>query len=216
MAIEAPGSEIAICNLALSHLKQKAIVALDPPTSEPEQICAAWYQMVRRATLRLHPWNFAMKRVEITPSGDFTPEFGFTHAYAKPADFIRLIGFYDDLGNRVSGDENDYDLEGEYIVKNGEDGTAINVRYIFDLEDVNKMDPLFIDLFALDLAIRLAPRFSGGEARVKTLASLRQEVLASATAIDGQERPPRRIQRSRFIQARRQGGYTAGPYTRFE
>lgn len=215
MAIEAPGSEIDICNLALSHLKQKAIVQLDPPSTDPEVICASWYQQVRRATLRLHPWNFAIGRVQITPDGTYTPEFGFSHAYAKPTDFIRLIGFYDDLGNNLRDEE--YDLENEYILRNGTDGVAINVRYVKDITDVAKMDPLFVDLFALDFAIRLAPRFSGGEARVKTLASLRQEVLASATAIDGQERPPRRIQRSRFIQARRSGGSnTAGPYLRFE
>lgn len=215
MALEAPGSEIAICNLALSHLKQNQIVQLDPPTTDPEKICAIWYQMVRRSTLRLHPWNFAMKRVEITPDGSYTPEFGFTHAYQKPADFIRLIGFYDDLGNRL-GPDDDFDLENDYILRNGEDGVAINVRYIYDVTDVNKMDPLFIDLFAIDLAIRLAPRFSGGEARVKTLASLRSEIYTAATAIDGQERPPRRIQHSKIIQARRQGGFNAGPYTRFQ
>jgi hypothetical protein len=217
MALEAPGSEVDICNLALSHLKQRAIVQLDPTTSDTEEICALWYQLVRRSTLRLHPWNFAMGRAEVLPDGTYTPEFGFTHAYQKPTDFIRLIGFYDDEGNRIHGrgSENDFDLENDYILYNGEDATAINIRYIMDITDVNKMDPLFIDLFALDLAIRLAPRFTGGEARVKTLASLRTEVYTAATAIDGQERPPRRVQRSRFIEARTRGGNVAGKYTRF-
>lgn len=215
MAIEAPSSEIDICNLALSHLKQKTITQLDPPSTDSELICYTWYQMVRRATLRLHPWNFAIKRAELSPSGSYTPEFGFTHAYAKPSDFIRLIGFYDDLGNRIANSDEDYDVEGDYLLKNGEDGVAINVRYVFNVTNVAKMDPLFIDLFSIDLAIRMSPRFSGSEARVKTLVGLRSEILTSAAAIDGQERPPRRVQRSKFIEARRQGGQSAGPYTRF-
>lgn len=218
MAIEAPGSEVDICNLALSHLKQKEITQLDPASTDPEKICALNYQAVRRATLRLHPWNFAMKRASITPDSG-TPEFGFTHQYQKPLDFIRFIGFYDDQGNRIMSDGNvqDFDLENDFILYNGTDGTAINVRYISDITDVNKMDPLFIQLFAIDLAINMSPRFSGSESRVKVLIPMRTELLTQATAIDGQERPPRRIQRSRFVQARRGGSRnTADRYTRFD
>lgn len=213
MALEAPQSEVAICNLALDHLKQAPITALDPATTQIEARCARWYPQERRATLRIHPWNFAMKRAQITPSGSVTPAFGFTHAYAKPSDFIRLIGFYDDLNLRLT--ESDYDLEGDYILRNGEDAVAINVRYVFDETNVAKFDPLFVDLFTINLAIKLAPNFSGSEARVKTLVELRKEILSNATAIDGQERPPRRIQTSKFIQSRKRGSNVAGRYTHF-
>lgn len=213
MALEIPLSEVDICNLALDHLKQAPISQIDPATTHVEERCARWYQQERRANLRIHPWNFAMKRIQITPSGDYTPEFGFTHAYAKPSDFVRLIGFYDDLGSRLT--EVDYDLEGDYILRNGTDGAAINVRYVSDVTDVSKFDPLFIDLFAVNLAIKLSPNFSGSEARVKSLVELRKDILSNATAIDGQERPPRRIQTSKFIQSRKRGSNVAGRYTRF-
>ena len=213
MAIETPQSEVDVCNLALGHLKQRAIVQLDPPTTDPEVVCANWYQQVRRSTLRTHPWNFAIKRVEILPDATYTPEFGFTHAYVKPVDFIRLIGFYEDLGFVTNRGE--FDLENDYILKDGTDNEAINVRYVSDVTNVGKMDPLFIDLFALNLAIRMAPQFTGGEARVKTLVAIHKEVKGEATAIDGQERPPRRKQSSGWLRKRRQGGYSTGPYTKF-
>jgi len=209
MSLAAPDSEVDICNLALSHVKQRPVVQIDPPTSAAENLCAVWYHQVRRATLRGHVWNFALKRVKLTPDPSAVPLFGFTHAYLKPSDWVRFIGRYDDLGSKIVPD--DYELEGNYYYTNGEDSQSINIRYIYDHVHVSKFDPLFISLFAINLAIILAPNFSGTENRVKVLVELQKEIKAEATAIDGQERPPRRIQKSKFITARRQGRTVAGP-----
>lgn len=218
MSLLAPDSEVDICNLALNQLKQASIVQLEPPTTQVEELCALWYHQVRRARLRSHSWNFAVKRVQITPSSSNTPLFGFTHAYEKPSDFIRFLGRYDDNGLRI-GIDSDYEIEGNFILLNGDDSSAINIRYIYDFTHVAKMDPLFVHLFALDLAIVMAPKFSASEARLGSLIKLQGEAEAKATAIDGQERPPRRMQRSKFIDARRggrtRGGGIAGPYTNF-
>lgn len=219
MSLLAPDSEVDMCNVALSHLKQAPIRQIDPPTTSVEEKCAMQYHQVRQETLRCHPWNFATKRVQLTPDSGATPLFGFTHAYLLPNDFIRFLGRYDDLGNRITGVEQgvDYELEGRYLLVNGEDGGSINIRYTSDFQTVIKMDPLFRKLFALNFAITLAPNFSSSESRVNTLMALQKDAKAEATAIDGQERPPRRTQRSKFIAARRgfgRGG-EASPYTNF-
>lgn len=215
MAPTIPQSEVAICNLALDHLKQAPITALEGSNADQVSArCARWYPQTRRATLRIHPWNFAMTRIQVTPSLDYEPPFGFTHAYLKPNGFVRFIEFCDADGR--SRRDQSYDMEGEYFLANGEDNESINMRFIKDIEDVSKFDPLFVQLFALDLAIILAPNFSSSEARVRTLMSLRQEALSQATAIDGQERPPRRVQRSKFIESRhRASAAGAGEYTNF-
>ncbi len=216
MSLSAPDSEVDICNMALSHLKQKPIVQIDPPSSQVEELCALWYHQVRQETLRSHPWNFAGKRTQLTPDGSAEPLFGFSHAYLLPSDWLRFIGRYDTLGSRVPIGGDDYELEGRYILLNGEDNASINVKYVCDYQTVIKMDPLFRGLFAINLAIILAPNFSGSENRVKTILEIRKDLEAKATAIDGQERPPRRIQRSKFIEARRGGhGNVAGPTTTF-
>ncbi len=217
MAIESPNSEVAICNLALDYLKQKGIIELDPPGTQVEQLCARWYQQKRRATLRSHMWNFAMKRTTILPDSGATPLFGFTHAYNLPSDFIRYAGRFDDIGNLSNPDPTDYEIENGQILFDGTDNAAINIRYVFDQNVIAKFDPLFIEIFALDLAIVMAPKFSGTEARVITLIKVRSEVMGEARAIDGQERPPRRRQRSNWIR-RRNAGFstnTADKFTRF-
>jgi len=217
MAIEAPNSEVDICNLALDLLKQKPIVELDPPSNQVEELCARWYQQKRRAVLRSHVWNFAMKRLALLPDSSATPLFGFTHAYNLPSDFIRYAGRFDDVGKLANPDGDEYDIENGQILFDGGDNTAINIRYVFDQGIIVKFDPLFIEAFALELAITMAPKFSGTEARIKTLIGVRGDVIGEARAIDGQERPPRRRQRSEWIRRRRAGFSTnvADKFTRF-
>jgi hypothetical protein len=217
MAIEAPNSEVDICNLALDLLKQKPIVDLDPPTNQVEELCARWYQQKRRAVLRSHPWNFAMKRIALTPTSSPTPVFGYTHAYNLPSDFIRFAGRFDEYGKVSEPDNEKYEIENGQFLYDGQDNSAIYIRYVFDQAIISKFDPLFIEALALELAIVMAPKFSGTENRVATLLKMRSEVIGEARAIDGQERPPRRRQHSNWIK-RRNAGYstnTADKYTRF-
>lgn len=215
MSLTAPDSEVDICNMALDHLKQGALTSIDPATNIAGQRCARWYPQIRQETLRFHPWNFALKRVQLTPDST-APSFGFTQRYLLPSDWLRYISRVDDFDNFL-GDGTDYEIEERYYLFNGDDDTAINLRYIMDFTNVAKMDPLFRGLFAINLAIILAPNFAGTEGRVSTLLKIQKELEAKATAVDGQERPPRRIQRSKFLDARRGGrrGGIAGPYTRF-
>lgn len=219
MAISGPLSEVAICNMANTHLKQEFITSIDPPSSTPEKIYALWYAQTKQSMLRSHPWNFAIKRTTITPDTSAVPVFGFTHSYLLPTDFVRYLTRHDDIGTTISAsadDLNDYQIEGDHILLNGADATAIKIRYIFDTTEIAKWDPLFIDAFALALAINVAPNFSASEARVRELKQLFQETMARATAIDGQERPPTRREHSKFIQARRTNPTVASSFTKFD
>lgn len=214
MSFQAPSSAVDVCSLALIQLKQDSIVELDPPSSMAEKFCALAYHQVRRSTLRKHTWNFAGKRIVLTPASDQTPAFGFSHAYLLPPDFIRFIGRYDEEGEITSFE--DFEIENGYLLYDGEDNSGINVRYVYDHDTVGKFDPLFLDLFVLDLAIALAPKFSGTENRQAALIKMRDAVFAEAKSVDGQERPPRRKQRSKWLERRRYGmGSGASQYTRF-
>lgn len=214
MSLAAPDSEVDICNLALAHLKQAVITTIDPPGTAAEELCNLWYHQIRQETLRIHPWNFALARVELTPDATI-PAFGYAYRYALPSDWLRFIGRFDDDDHVLTDGE--YEIEGRYYLFNWEDGAAINLRYIKDFTNVAQMDPLFRGLFIVNLAIVMAPKFSGTENRVATLLKLQREMEGRAMAIDGQERPPRRIQRSKFLDARRRSGAgrDAGPYTHF-
>lgn len=85
-------SDVAICNLSLAHLADRANVnAITPPdgTYQAEQ-CARFYPIARDQLLESFPWTFAKTRVQlvqlaITPPG----QWGYTYAY--PANCLRTL-----------------------------------------------------------------------------------------------------------------------------
>jgi len=215
----APTSDVEICNFALDHLKQKQITALTGANiSQAAVICARHYDQVRRVTLESHPWNFATKRLQLTPLAS-TPVFGYSFEYQLPPDFIRLLTLGDDAILQITPTEL-YQVEDGKLLTGAEftvdtSGTQ-NMRYIFDLVNVNQFSPLFIDVFAFELAIRMAYAFTGLGNRVAQIKKLYDEFNTRAYAIDGQQRPPIRIQNSKFRRARRSNrGTVAGPNTVF-
>lgn len=195
-----PTTDTDVCNLALDMLKQAPIVNLESPTTFVEARMARNYPQARRAVFRMHPWNFASWRVGLTASSDFTPAVGYTRAFRKPLDFVRFLYRMDSSGQPM---RTEYDLEGDYILMDAEADETLYIRYIRDVTDVGKWDPLFLDMVAVMLAIRVGPNFSGSEARVNSLKETLIALKGDARAIDGQERPPRRREVSQFIQARR-------------
>lgn len=208
--MSAPTSAVNIVNLALDHLGQKPIASLTPPVTDEEVIAARWYDQVRRSLLREYVWNFAKERYVAPRTG--TPDFDYTDAYALPNNFIRLLS--------IGGDWEeiqilDYDIEGRDILLNNDGSNALRIRYIKDEEDVTKFDPLFTSLLALNLALKMAYKFSLRKGLVDQINNLLAIETPKAVTVDGQERPPKRIQRSKWLRMRRYGGNigVAGKYT---
>jgi hypothetical protein len=61
-----PLTELALCNLALGHLGEAPIAALDSSTAA-SRACVQCYGTTRDEVLRSHRWNFAAKRAILTP-----------------------------------------------------------------------------------------------------------------------------------------------------
>jgi hypothetical protein len=220
MALPAPNSPVKICNLALSLLKQGVVTNIDVPTTDNESLCKLHYPQQRRATLRSHPWNFAIKRVEIAASST-APIFGLSTAYDLPTDFIRFLTRHDALGARQGTfiEGVDYQIEDGQFLTGATVSTdgALRMRYIFDQESILKWDPLAIDLLVLNLALKLAPNFKSSPRATQNIKDQLRELKAEAKAIDGQERPPVRVQHSKGLWARRnRSSNVAGKYTSFE
>lgn len=81
---------------------------------------------------------------------------------------------------------------------------TLYLRYIYDMQVVAQMDPLFIEVFALGMAIDLSPKFSVAATSVDRLMKIFEEKETEARAANGQDSPPKRIQVSRRL-ARRRG-----------
>ena len=60
-------SKVDHCNLALRKIGSKTIMSLTDGSTEAD-LCALMYDFVLDAELRKHPWNFAIREIELAPS----------------------------------------------------------------------------------------------------------------------------------------------------
>lgn len=192
-----PTSPTEIVNLALRLLKTDPVLSIDPPDddSKEAEAGAAWYDQARREVLEDHPWNFASKRASIASDAD-APEFEYTARYELPADFIRL----NRIGENWDDPEQDYEIEGDYILANVD--TPLMLVYVWDIETVSKFSAKFVHALACRLATLMAYELTGNASLVDVMSTEYDKALTSAESVDGQNRPTRRIQRSKLREAR--------------
>lgn len=192
-----------ICNLALSRLGEKNTVEnIDNPTTQAEKVFAKWYDVTRRAALRKMMPNFARVR-EIWAKSNYVPAFGYAFAYDYRTDCVKIIG----VGNMDTPD-NDYVVEGGYLLSNGQYESGLPVRYVKDVEDCGKFDDNFIELFSLMLAYNVAPELTESANRLNQLLQVIPQKVAEVIAVNSQENKPVIIKHSRLDAARR--GYHWG------
>lgn len=200
-------SEIDICNLALDHLNVKSISSISPPNTSLEELCKRWYDQTRRWCLRRYPWNFATKRVVL--AADATdPPFGWSKQFTLPADFIRLKYINESIlvrDNPIPASA--YTIEdGKILVGDGgafADTNELRLVYIYDFKTVPQMDSTFVDFFATAMAQNMAYKLSQSNSNVERLNALMEKSQSAARAMNGQDNPPIRVERSRSRRARR-------------
>lgn len=192
-----PTSSTEIANMALRHLKVTGVSAIDPPDtgSKNAAACAFWYDQARRAVLEDHPWNFATKRSEIAADAT-APTFEYTTRYELPSDFIRVGR----IGEDWDDPETDYEIEGGYILCDVD--TPLQFVYVYNLETVSRFSPKFIEALAFKLATLMAYELTGNATLVEAMAQQYEATLQAARTVDGQNRPTRRVERSRLKAAR--------------
>lgn len=189
-----------IGNLALDLLAGGTVVNIETPTDATESLLNRWYHKSRKKVLREHPWNFAAKRASIAASAT-APAFGYSYQYPVPSDFIRLLNLEDTDGNIIQSTQ--YGFENNSILYNGEG--PLKLRYVSDFTDVPRMDDLFIDILVYEMALGISFKVTGSNTDIQRLEGLAAKRSAMAKAVDGQERPPTRVERSSVIRARKSG-----------
>lgn len=190
-------SPLDICNLALDHLNQDPINSITDPVSKTEKLLSRWYDNVRKRVLRMHTWNFAIKTLTISPNALGDP-LDWTHEYVLPSDYIRLVS----IGDKLMPTKH-YDVQAGRLLINAEG--PLRFRYVFDNQNVEQYDPLFVEYFAGELALAVSFALSANLGLKNNIAEMLRELRQSAFSVDGQERPPRRRETSRFKRARTRG-----------
>ncbi len=198
-------TKTGLANLTAGLLKVDAVTSIDPPdkNSKFAKKAAQWIDEARREVLQDHIWNFAETEVILPISTDAPVTGKYSAKYLLPADYIRVSWLVDE----------DYP-EKEYKVKNGYIYTnttgSLPCGYIFDQEDITKMTPNFIQLWARKLAAYLAYDMTGNRSMAVSMEEAYQEKASDAKGVDGQESPPPPKRRESKWRAAKEGRTSLG------
>lgn len=190
-------SDVAICNLALSHIGADAnISAISPPDGSVEAgHCARYYPIARQELTEMHAWTFAKTRAALSQLST-NPSKVWTYAYGKPSDSLselRILttstldayGFFP-FGGLLRADEvalftergsANFEVEGDAILAHEPDAVLMYMR---DTVDTGKYTPGFTVALSFLLASYLAgPIIKGVDG---TSAALKMRQIAERKA----------------------------------
>ena len=178
-------SKTDLANQALSRLGEPRIS--DYGENSPNAVTIRLhYDTVRESLLRMHPWNFAVKRAELTALSD-DPTFGVDNQYQLPADYIRL--------NSLNGIEaksclDNFTIEGKALLT---DSTTAKITYIYDVTDVSLFDPVFREVLICRLAAEIALDVSHSESKRNAMLGMADTLMGEATFQDSSETDPKTL-----------------------
>ncbi|WP_225760229.1 hypothetical protein [Leclercia sp. Marseille-Q4284] len=190
-------SDVLICSTALLELGSRPINSFDEDT-EGARLCANLYQGVRDDMLRQHPWNFAKARVKLSPLTT-PPDFGYTHAFQLPADYLRLIEVNGLRQLDGVGFPPGYALESGKILCNV---SSLNLRYVYRNDQPNEWDSAFVRAMILAMKKTLAYAITRDAAAVANAAQEWAIALRLAKQVNGMEIPAQQLEGNAFIEAR--------------
>lgn len=137
-------NKVSICNGALLHLGVEPITSLSD-VIKPAQKCNQEYTKVRDKLLEMNDWTFAKKRVQLTSTGVTPIGNQYDTEFLLPSDRIHIIEY---LPNFMQ-----YEIEGDKLLTNE---STVYCIYIYKNDNTSSYTPLFVELFELELASRLA------------------------------------------------------------
>ena len=165
-------TKVDISNQALSLIGADSITSFDDKTSIARRM-KGLYDTSRKALLRFHPFNFATKRIKLSPL-THKPDFGYEYQYQLPNDLIRII----------SANTEDYVLETDKLLTND---SAIELIYVFDNTNEETFDPLFTECLILYLASKAAKPITGSQGAGESFYIQAQDLIKQVKAVQAQE-----------------------------
>jgi hypothetical protein len=191
-------SDVQICNIALTRLGNERVLTALTQANKEGRLCALHYPLARDAVLAAHPWNFAVRRVDLALE-DATPPFEYTYRYPLPSDCLKVIRTEDE----AAGFSDDYRIES---VASGlvllSENSVVAIEYIARIEDVALFSPLFVDVLAQRIAAELAPAFADSQSMAQQLWQIYEAKLREARSVDAQEGTPRNQVFDTWVNAR--------------
>ncbi|UIJ37807.1 hypothetical protein LWC08_14105 [Desulfobaculum bizertense] len=161
-----------IMSAALMELGEEGIGSLKED-SELVRIMSVFYETERDAMLEEHPWNFALRRVELAEQVSGAA-FGYARAFQLPSDALCVVD--------VEPEQN-FELEGQSLLT---DSPHVFLRYVRRIRHAKALPPTFRSALAARLAARVAKKITGSSAEKERMEVLYRERLRTAKSRDAQ------------------------------
>ena len=167
-------TSISIVNSALIKLGADTISSLTQDT-KAAILANAVFTDLRDEVLRSHPWNFAIKRAEWSPTAN-TPVYEYDYEYDLPSDCLRVLD--------PEYDSTDFVIEGRKLLTNE---STLKVRFIYRHTDPSEWDAMFCQTLSWRLAQELAFALTQSSERAEQMEREFRKSLSMARSMDGAE-----------------------------
>jgi hypothetical protein len=202
-------SRLDIYNQALLRLGERRLATLADNRPERRSLDAVWADTLAYM-IEAGMWNFASRTEELQASETVVPTFGYTYAFEKPEDYVRIVAIAD---NELLGPTlDDFLEEGDYFYAWQE---PLYLQYISNDTsygaDPGKWTASFSRAFTLELAYRIAPQIGASTELQKHLYEEKDRCLKNAKTKDAVNQSMRRLPAGRLAQARIGMGFYRDP-----
>lgn len=179
---------LSIYNGALRLLGERRLASLTENREPRRLLDDVWDDDGIRACLEAGQWNWATRVQELTYSDSVTPSFGYTYAFEKPTDIVRLTG--------ISSSETFYQPLTAYENTGGfffADYQNLYIRYVSDDNaygrDFSLWPETFADFVEAHFAAEIAPKLTASESKAEWVVMQRKRALSDALANDAMGGP---------------------------
>jgi len=187
-----------IVNIALRKIGQTNITSIDDGTATAN-VANDLYTEARDELLRIHPWNFAIKRVKLAQSSN-TPIFEFDYAYPLPSDWIRTVSVHDNDGGYGSLKHRMEFLVNQRVIVCNSD--QVYLRYVHRVTDPNFMTPDFRSTLESLLSRNMSIAISNSDNMYEIFDKEYKRSLARARSTDGMGSSPEQRPRGSWASVR--------------
>lgn len=185
-------TQVQICNLALGHIGQKKIQALDENSRQAQAVDNIYISALEEA-LRSFNWPFAKTKRALVLISAYTP-LRFSYGYAYPSNCVIVRKVYNEgtidenIGEKF---EEVFDPDGNRKVIETDCEYAYG-EYTYNLTDTTLYDASFVTAFSHRLASDLAVALNGDKDMAKEQIMIFNSMVSDAKRIaDSEKRKPR-------------------------
>lgn len=195
---------LSLYNGALRECGERKLASLSENREPRRLLDDVWRagEGIPRFVLQAKQWNFARRTVELAADTGIEPTFGYSFAFAQPADFLRTCRLCSD--ERLTMPLLDYQVEAGYWYTDVE---PIYLSYISEDEeyglDLSKWPPNVVLWVETHMASLIALRLTGSDSKRNDLLKLADMRLKKAASTDAMEGPTEFPPEGSWVRSRR-------------